>query len=80
MNVKPELHSFPIFMAGLAQCPIAKRFSVALGRGNPLSSFRLAPGSPTLASSGPAAGGLAQDDSGMRGVAAAGLERPAPPL
>jgi len=37
----------------------------------PLSSFRLALGSPTLANSGPAPAGSLKDDSGMRGHLAA---------
>ena len=44
------------------------------GGGNPLSSFRLALGSPALASSVPASAGSLKDDREMRGVAAAGLK------
>src|SRR5579864_5979088 len=41
---------------------------------SPLSSFRLALGSPTLANSGPAPAGSLKDDSGMREHLAAGLK------
>jgi hypothetical protein len=41
---------------------------------SPLSSFRLALGSPTLANSGSAPAGSLKDDSGMRGHLAAQLK------
>ena len=42
--------------------------------GPPLSSFRLALGSPTLANSGPAPAGSLKDDSGRRGHLTARLK------
>ena len=49
------------------------------GRGNPLSSFPLALGSPALASSGPAPAGSLKDDREVRGSRYRRPERPAPP-